>query len=470
MVQEPYFFLSYARKDSPDEFVKRFYDDLVQELRRIGADPAAQPPFRDVEGLGLGADWARVLGAAVGHCRAFVALYSPAYLISEYCGKEWTAFRERLHEYRRETEIDVPALVPVLWAPMEGELPEEIARFQYHEGGMGEEYSTQGLMQILRTDPTGPAYRKVVEKVAARVRVAADRFRLPFTPGLDLGEVRGLFPVAEHQRPAEPGTGHVQVFVAAGVAGALPEGRHRPEYYGRSPREWTPYHPPKHPSVAVRAQKVIGDEGYTSNIEVVDAELSSRLDETMENNQTSILLVDPWAVRSRTYRDALAAYDGQNRPATGVLVPCHDSDEESGGDAIWLDLRQVLWRNWRRQNDPHDPLFRVRVRADEFEDRLAVMLTVAQNRLMEMESTTPYRLPTGPPPPPLSELTIPGPAEPPDTPVDPPLSFPFLGTTLTPRWDAPPPPHEPSGRVDGERAGSQGPGGPPFAKDADDDQ
>ncbi|MGW3648478.1 FxsC protein [Streptomyces sp. NPDC000878] len=421
MVQEPYFFLSYARKDDRDEFVKRFYDDLALELRRIGADPSAQPPFRDVERLGLGADWARVLGGAVGHCRAFVALYSPSYLSSEYCGKEWTAFRERLDKYRQETEIDVPALVPVLWVPMEGELPDGIARYQYNEAGMGQEYATHGLMHILRTDPTGPVYRTIVEKVAARVRVAADRFRLPLTPGLDLSEVRGLFPVAEQQRPAEPGTGHVQVFLAAGVADPLPEGRQRPEYYGRSPREWTPYHPPKYPTVAHRAQKVIVEEGYTSNIEVVDAGLSGRLDETMDNNQTSILLVDPWAVRSETYRDVLAEYDGQYRPATGVLVPCHDADEESGGEAIWQDLSQVLWRNWRRRNDPHDPLFRVRVDAEDFDDRLAVMLTVAQNRLMEMESTTPYRLPVGPPPPPLHGLTVPGPA--PSAPQEPPRDF-----------------------------------------------
>ncbi|MFI7300245.1 FxsC protein [Streptomyces sp. NPDC050121] len=395
--REPYFFLSYARRDNSDEFVKRFYDDLVQELRRIGADPAAQPPFRDVEGLGLGSDWTRVLGNAVGRCRAFVALYSPAYLNSEYCGKEWTAFQERLQEYRRATEIDVPALVPVLWAPIEGEIPEEIAQFQYNDAGMGEEYSTQGLMQVLRSDPTGPAYRRVVEKVAARVRIAADRFRLPFTPGLDLGEVRGLFPVAEHQRPAALSTAHVQVFVAAGVVNALPEGRHRPEYYGRSPREWTPYHPPKHPTIAHRAQRVIVEEGYTCNIEVVDDRLSSRLDEAMADNQINILLVDPWAVRTPAYRDVLAEFDTQHHPTTGVLVPRHDGDEESGSEEIWEDLSRVLRRNWRRHNDPNDPLFRVRVARAEFDSQLAMMLTVAQNRLMEMENTTAYRPPTGPP-------------------------------------------------------------------------
>ncbi|MFG3289392.1 FxsC protein [Streptomyces sp. NPDC048179] len=454
MVQEPYFFLSYARKDSPDEFVKRFYDDLVLELRRIGADPAAQPPFRDVEGLGLGDDWARVLGAAVGHCRAFVALYSPAYLNSEYCGKEWTAFRARLREYRRETEIDVPALVPVLWAPMEGELPEEIARFQYHEADMGPEYVTQGLMQILRTDPMGPGYRRAVQKVAARVKIAADRFRLPFTSGLDLGEVRGLFPVAGRRRAAAPGAGHVEVFLAAGVADELPEGRHRAEYYGRSPREWTPYHPPKDPTLARRAQQVIMESGpYTSSVEIVDAELSSRLDESMANNQTSILLVDPWAVRNPAYRDVLADYDGQNRPATGVLVPCHDSDEESGDEPIWEDLSRVFWRNWRRQNDPHDPLFRVRVGGDEFDDRLAVMLAVAQNRLMEMGSTTSSRVPTGPTPPPMPGLTIPGPA----IPADMPPRFPYLGAAPTPRLDAAAPAQRPLG-------------GPFVPKDPDDDQ
>ncbi|MFJ8107446.1 FxsC protein [Streptomyces sp. NPDC096132] len=468
MVHEPYFFLSYARKDDRDEFVKRFYDDLVLELRRIGADPAAQPPFRDVERLGLGSNWARVLGAAVGHCRAFVALYSPAYLNSEFCGKEWTAFWDRLQEYRRETEIDVPALVPVLWTPMEGDIPAEIARFQYHEAGMGEEYASRGLMQILRTDPTGPVYRRVVEKVAARVRIAADRFRLPFTPGLDLADVRGLFPVADQQRAAASGTGHVQVFLAAGVADPLPEGRHRQEYYGRSPREWTPYHPPRHPTVALRAQKVIAEEGYTSNIDVVDAGLSGRLDETMVNNQTSILLVDPWAVRTGTYRDALADYDGQNRPATGVLVPCHEADEESGGDAIWQELSHVFWRNWRRQNDPHDQLFRVRVAADEFDAQLSVMLAVAQNRLMEMESTTPFRLPGGPPPPPLGGLTVPGPPDP-GGPLPPP---PFPGAFPVHRPDAAPPPQEPPLGFGGPVAAGPGepPGGPPATKDTDDDQ
>ncbi|MFE7030750.1 TIR-like protein FxsC [Streptomyces sp. NPDC057621] len=203
---EPYFFLSYARMDNSGEFVNRFYDDLVGELRQIGADPAAQPPFRDIEGLGLGTDWARALGDAVGHCRAFIALYSPAYLNSEFCGKEWTAFRERLERYRQETDINVPALVPVTWTPVEGNLPDEVADLQYNEPGLGDEYLTRGLLHILKTDPTGPAYRKVVERVAAQVRIAADRFRLPITPSLDLGEVRGLFPAFTHQRLAEPGT------------------------------------------------------------------------------------------------------------------------------------------------------------------------------------------------------------------------------------------------------------------------
>ena len=175
------------------------------------------------------------------------------------------------------------------------------------------------------------------------------------------------------------------------------------------------------------------EEGYTSNIEVVDAELSSRLDETLENNQTSILLVDPWAARTHPYRDALAEYDSQNRPATGVLVPCHDQDEESGSPVIWEDLSRVLWRNWRRQNDPSDQLFRVRVPADEFDGQLAVTLAVAQNRLMEMESTTPYRLPEGPTPPPMAGLTIPGPAPAAVTAPHPPPTDPVLPAQETHR-------------------------------------
>ncbi|MFF7476163.1 TIR-like protein FxsC [Streptomyces sp. NPDC008092] len=407
MDEEPYFFLSYARRDDSDAFVGRFYRDLVDELERLGAGSGMQPAFRDVERLGLGSDWERVLGRAVGRCRAFVALYSSSYMRSLYCGKEWTAFRDRLTQYRQETDIDVPALVPVMWAPLRGPLPDEVARLQYSEPRMGAEYAEYGLQALLRTDPTGHGYRKAVSVIADRVRHVAERFRLPHTEGLDLGTVQGCFPVPQGQQPMERDLGHVRIFVAAGTAERLPEGRRHIEYYGRTPLEWTPYHPPVRPTLAHRAQRVIIDEGCTSSLEAIDDELGRKLEAAMSESQTSILLVDAWAAAAEPYRAALADFDRQNHPVTGVLVPCHDSDEESADEALWTRLRQVFRRNWMRRNDPYDPLFRVRVGKENFDDHLAVMVAVAQSRLME--SAVPRWLPEGPAASRLPELTVPAP-------------------------------------------------------------
>ncbi|MGC8921109.1 FxsC protein [Streptomyces sp. PG2] len=406
--RESYFFLSYARQDDRDDvFVSRFYEDLVAELDRLGEDCSRQKPFRDVERLALGADWERMLGREVGHCRAMVALCSPAYVHSLYCGKEWAAFQARVEDYRERTDIDVRALIPLVWAPLRGPVPEVISRYQFFEPEMGREYVEQGLMSLMRGDPT--AYRRALRLIAKRVQYAAGLFRLPTVKELDLGAVRSPFPAQGVMAPTGRSTGHVRLFVAAGAADALPAGRLRHEYYGRSPLDWTPYHPPVHPTVAHRAQRVILEEEYTSSIEVVDDTLASKLDEAMRENQPSVLLVDPWAAREAPYRAPLSDYDRQNHPVTGVLMPFHPSDDESGDGGLWDDVRQVFRRNWMRRNDPYDRLFRVLVDKEHFDDRLAEMVTVAQSRLME--NAVPRRLPAGPPAPPMPGLNVP--AQPP---------------------------------------------------------
>jgi FxsC-like protein len=407
--REPYFFLSYARRDDRgDAFVGRFYEDLVAELDQQGADCSGQRPFRDVERLGLGMDWERTLGREVGHCRALVALCSPAYVNSLYCGKEWAAFEARLVRYREQTDIDVPALIPVVWVPLRDAMPPEISHYQYHEQQMGQEYLEQGLMGLLRSDPGGQAYRTVLKLVAKRVQYAADLFRLPRAEGLDLQTVPSPFLGREPAGPGGRTTGHVRVFIAAGVTGRLPTGRLRQEYYGPSPLDWTPYHPPVHPTVAHRAQRVIIEEGCTTSLELVDHSLAEKLDDALQSNQTSVLLVDAWVARETQYRAPLSDYDRQNHPVTGVLVPCHETDEESDDERLWSDLQQVFRRNWMRRNDPYDPLFQVQVERHRFEDRLARMVVVAQNRLME--KAVPRRLPAGPPAPPMPGLTVPQPS------------------------------------------------------------
>ncbi len=401
-MEYPYFFLSYARLDDRTAYVRRFYEDLLGILELPVTGSRRQPAFRDAESLHLGADWLRGLSRAVGACKTLVALYSQAYFRSEYCGKEWSAFAGRVSRYQEETGVEPHALVPVIWEPVSARLmPPEVQALQYAEPGLGETYLEHGLLHLMRSDPGSAEYWHVVKSIAARVRFAADHFALPSMPeSFDLSAVKGCFPLTLSQGAS----GHVRIFVAAGTVDRLPPGRSRSSYYGEQPWSWSPYSPPAVPTAAHRAQKVAIAEGHLTSLEVVDTNLTRRLNEAMRLNQVSILLVDAWSARIPPYRKPLGAYDKQYHPTTAVLIPCHDSDDESGADnaVLWEDLQQLFTRNWLRRNNPHDPVFWVRVSQREFDDLVARVVAVTQNRIAE--SGPVRRLPQGDPPPPMPQL------------------------------------------------------------------
>ncbi len=387
--QRPYFFFSYARRDfeAEDAFVDQFFNDLRDELGR--AQPAARAEelaYRDTERLFVGDDWAQELARMLGRCRTLVALYSPAYFASLYCGKEWTAFRGRVRRHHEQHGEHVPALIPVLWEPVApGELHEEVTKIQWAQPDMGEAYARHGLRALLRTDPSGEAYRTVVRVVAGRIKGAAER-RLGELREFDLGAVRGYFPApppptAPALEPSDS-PGMVRLFIAAGRASeAAPEnGAH----HGPRPWDWAPYHPPTRPSLAARAQQVITAAGHTTTLEEIGVGLGAKLDQAREDSQVSVLLVDPWVAAGERYREALREYDDQNHPVTGVLVPSGDHDPVEGPtrEALWTGVRGVFRRNWLRRSDP-EHLFRVQVKRESFDRDLDIMVTVAQNKLMD---------------------------------------------------------------------------------------
>ncbi|WP_193241858.1 TIR-like protein FxsC [Streptomyces phaeolivaceus] len=402
-LDQPYFFLSYARRDDRAAYVGRFYNDLLEALDLPGPVTARQPTFRDVVNIMLGDDWLLELSRAVGSCRSMVALYSPAYFRSEYCGKEWTHFAARVRRYQEMTSVPPRALVPVLWEPVpQRRMPAEVRAVQYTEPGLGEEYLRHGLLQLMQSDPGGPAYRHVVREIARRVRMAADPFNLPTDepPAFDLSEVRGCFPVNEVPEL----TGHVRIFVAACTKEQPPMGRSHTAYYGEAPWMWAPYSPPRVPTVVERAKRVITGDGHTASVEAVSPQLIRHLNRARHLNQACVLLVDAWSAREAPYRGALLRYDELYHPTTAVLVPCHEHDRESGTDnqALWDAVKRVFERNWMRRNDPHDPVFWVHVDQHEFDDTLARAVTVTQNRIAASGHVR--RLPPGAPPPSMPRL------------------------------------------------------------------
>lgn len=397
---EPLFFFSYAHRDhlAGGTFVDQFFSDLKDELARL--EPGIGPDglgYRDTERLRLGDDWEQQLSGRVARCRALVALYSPAYFASPYCGKEWTAFHERVIRHRELTSRTVPALIPVLWEPPPEDLPADVLRIQYVQHDLGEAYAAGGLRALLRADPYGPDYLRVVKVIAERVREAAGQY-LSELPSLDLGAVEGCFPVPATELPqARPGL--VRLFVAAGRAtrpgddppGAADGGG----WYGPQPWDWAPYHPPTLPSLVARAQQVITRAGHTTTLEEVGPGLSRDLDRAREDNQVSVLLVDPWTAGREPYRQALREFDDRNHPVTGVLVPTGSDDppEGSARARLWGGVRAVFPRNWLHRSGP-EPLFRVKVTRESFDSELLRAVTVAQNRLLdeadEVDGGDPY--------------------------------------------------------------------------------
>ncbi|WP_395294770.1 TIR-like protein FxsC [Kitasatospora hibisci] len=406
----PYFFFSYARQDhvAGGAFVDQFFSDLRDELARI--EPAAGPgelAYRDTERLRVGDDWEQQLSRMLAVSRTMVALYSPAYFASSYCGKEWTAFDDRVRRHRKLTGESVPALIPVVWEPPPAELPAEVRRIQYLEYHLGPAYAALGLRDLLRADPHGPDYRRVVRAIAERVREAALR-SVAELDGLDLGLVEGCFPVPAAVAP-QTRSSLVRIFVAAGhaaarrpdagrpagaavpaQAGTGPEQRtpagcgHRGGWYGAQPWDWAPYHPPRLPSLVVQAQQVITRAGHSTTLDEIGPGLSASLDRAREGNQVSVLLVDPWTAGTEPYRAALREFDDGNHPVTAVLVPA-GTDDPADGPArarLWGGVREVFPRNWLHRSGP-EPLFRVRVARERFEAELLSTVTVAQNRLLD---------------------------------------------------------------------------------------
>ncbi|MFE6866931.1 TIR-like protein FxsC [Kitasatospora sp. NPDC057692] len=460
----PYFFFSYARRDhlAGGAFVDQFFTDLRDELARI--EPEAGPgelAYRDTERLRVGDDWERQLSRMVGASRTMVALYSPAYFASDYCGREWTAFDLRTRRHEEQTGESVSALIPVLWEPPPEDLPAEVRRIQYVQHDFGAEYAAGGLRHLLRTDPHGAAYRSVVRVIAERVREAA-AWRVAEQRDLDLGRVEGFFPVPEIAVPAGRSS-LVRLFVvarwtgdravaangdrvppqrsgtpaAAGTDGAGgSDERYHGGWYGAHPRDWAPYHPPRLPSLAVQAQQVITRAGHSTSLETVGDDLADALDRARENNEVSVLLVDPWAAGREPYRQALRDFDRQNHPVTAVLLP-DSSDDPPPGPArarLWEGVREVFARTWLHRSGP-EPLFRIHVRRERFERELLSTVTVAQNRLLDQIDDDPVtaraQFGLGPDPRPMPGLTIPAwpppaasrPPEPP-APAGPPLPRP----------------------------------------------
>lgn len=183
--RSPLFFLSYAhspaikRARSKDHGrnwrVVRFFEDLSENVAELVSRPAGSDPGYMDRSIAGGRRWTPDLLRAIGTCQVFVALLSPVYVDSLWCGLEWHAFAQRqVLSFPQGQRSNETAIIPVIWAPIhEEDIPDivrEIQWFYPHDSSntsIAAPYESDGVLGLLQLD--NDAYQAVVWQLARRI-------------------------------------------------------------------------------------------------------------------------------------------------------------------------------------------------------------------------------------------------------------------------------------------------------------
>ncbi|TDE38722.1 TIR-like protein FxsC [Actinomadura sp. 6K520] len=387
----PHFFLSYARPryrpEDNDRWVTKFFNDLCQDISH--ATGALNPGFMDKQ-IDVGTEWPDQLADALANCRVFVALFSPAYFTSEYCGREWAAFLKRYHAQTAGLDTP-PAIIPALWTRMEmTEIPESLHNLQNIPPGFPSAYGSEGLYGIMKLGRFREQYKETVLRLATVIKDRAAECALPFS------EVPALATVQSPFAGAAPGSPRpaIRLTLAAQAIGRLPPDRDT-YYYGRTPREWTPFRTEKHTMpIGSFARQVLSELGHDSILASADGPPQDL------GGAPGLLVVDPWAVKDRDIGQWLREVD---RDPVQVLAPFNYEDPQTAecAEKLGADVAEVLPQAAALKGSaPHV------TSAPAFRDALP---KAAHEALMRHLKTTDVHPPQAPPSTPRRRLRDPGP-------------------------------------------------------------
>lgn len=403
------FFLSYAKADE-DGYVARFFEDLVREVQRQSGVREGEAGFRDFASMRVGAPWAQDLFDALNTSPTFVALCSPSYFASEFCGREWTMFSARAERYRRLHGTVPRTLLPVIWVPAP-DVPEPVRQLQFTDPEFGQAYVREGVYHLLRLRRYREDYLIFLRALAQRVLEVARPHPMPqLDDGYPVAGVESAFHSPRHRpagtapnwrtftvglagpppepvppaavpapRAQRPGPQHVYFVIVAAPRRELAGIRNELVHYGAEPFDWAPYRPELDQRISVFAQAVAADHDLSSRL-AESAEVVEVLELAAGRNELVVLLVDAWTTRIDSYRRHLVEYDKRNEPSTAVMVPWSQYDAEATDNAerLYQDLAMAFPRNIIRSDD----LFRIRIGTSAaFREQLAEVLVKAQSRV-----------------------------------------------------------------------------------------
>jgi hypothetical protein len=323
----PLFFASYARADTDyppfREQMKRFIEDLSAKVaEKIGGIAREEVCFFDESSIETGAIWTNQLSDALKSIPVGVAIYSPSYFTSKWCGKEFQVFLNRASASQTAPNAPV-GIVPVLWAKCTT-LPPCVKQIQYLHDAFPLEYKEVGLHQLLSLRVYSDQYQLSLGAIAdSIVSTATATNGLTPLPVLDLERIQSAWDRSSAADPESHKEGSIAktCFV----------------FISRRGWDWQPY--PEKRTIGAMAQQITGDLGLRYEEIVCDADLPKKLKETRENSVPTILFGDPESLLDRTYSKPMRDYDDLYLLNCGALVPWSEDSKTSGNDdPKWQNL------------------------------------------------------------------------------------------------------------------------------------
>jgi FxsC-like protein len=384
-------FVSYAHRDWKAGRVDRFVDDLTRELAaETGADES-KVLFVDRSGIGLGAEWERTLNGELGGCCVCLALCSPFYLGSEFCGKEYAIFLQRLEAAAGAAPR---AILPLIWRLPKDELPPVVARFQYTHQDLPESYNREGLYQLANLTKYEDDYKCFVVALARDLAKLAKQPLLPPLPALpQLAQMTSAFhgpvpPAAGAPAPRGPDTARF-AFVVGKRDEVLALRTFCEAYAEHGSWYWRPYLPATDKAVGLIAQEVASELQLRFMELAVGHDLCTAIEEAERNNELVVLLADAWTLRLDDYARLMRAYDKLLFTNTGLLVLWNDGDIETQRErgALEAAIRAAFPKKYQLQVPSH--LWTDALSPGDLRTRLGQVLTEIRMRILK--ERTPVR-------------------------------------------------------------------------------
>jgi FxsC-like protein len=360
--------------------------------------------FLDRNAISHGSTWEASLETGLRTCRVFIPMYSTSYFQSEYCGKEFTAFRSRLHTYLREQEKPVadPLILPVLWSPEANvlpKLPASINGIQYTdddiENGYPPEYKTEGVSQLVKRGaaPNGKLndqYLRFIRRLAINIISAADQINLPSVPTLTpLAKVIGEFPDSSTSPdPTVEGPRYVQFIFVAGKQPELQRAaRTDLKFYGKQGgSDWLPYLDTYKGNAAALAADVIDalPKGTYYEEVVTSEDIRKQVQLAASQDKIVVVMVDTWTLQLEEYHRLITPLDTYNSVNCITLIAWNDEDLEANINKGRLEATVNVAFTTKVIQQPSNFLCNSIKSYDTFKEELIKALTQAQSQMVDI--------------------------------------------------------------------------------------